>query len=302
MLTANYIGVFLTFKCRMGCGYCINRAGTLAPRTEISVDEWMKILGPLQTREDLPISLQGGEPTEYPGFYELATRLHEAGKRVDVLTNGEFDVNEFIRNTVPQMFQRSAPYASIRFSFHAKTDEVLLVWKVMKLASLGYSVGIWGLDHPSMTDRNKRLAGWCKEMDIDFRMKEYLDETHGTYKYPDAVTGKKEIAVHCFPSEILFAPDGKIHPCHHFLYSGDMGSENLVSCLRCGDYGLCNPCDVKLKTNRLQEAGHCSVRIEKLMFDGRITNPGGNKPRQGGSGARIANHFNAGDGIWENTL
>jgi len=264
MLTANYIGVFLTFKCRLGCTYCINRAGTLVPRKEISPDEWMKILKPIATREDLPISLQGGEPTEYPGFYELATRLHEAGKRVDLLTNGEFDVNEFMRQTVPQMFRRSAPYASIRFSFHQKTDEVLLVWKVMKLQSAGYSVGIWGLDHPSMKERNARMAEWCGQIGLDFRMKEYLDETHGTYKYPDAVTGRKGISVCCNPSEILFAPDGKIHPCHHFLYSGEYGSENIVHTLVCGQYGCCNPCDVKLKTNRNQEAGHCSVRIEKL--------------------------------------
>jgi len=63
MLTANYIGVFLTFKCKLGCTYCINRAGTLVPREEISPDAWMKILKPLATREDLPITLQGGEPT-----------------------------------------------------------------------------------------------------------------------------------------------------------------------------------------------------------------------------------------------
>jgi hypothetical protein len=266
MITANYIGVFLTFKCKLGCTYCINRAGTLVPREEISPDAWMEILKPLATREDLPISLQGGEPTEYPGFYELATRLHEAGKKVDLLTNGEFDVNEFIRNTVPQMFQRSAPYASIRFSFHQKTDEILLMWKVMKLQSAGYSVGIWGLDHPSMKERNAKVAGYCAEMGLDFRMKEYLDETHGTYKYPDAITGRKGIRVRCHPSEMLFAPDGKLFPCHGLLYANKWpgerprGAEFVV----CDQYGCCNPCDVKLKTNRLQESGHCSVRIEKL--------------------------------------
>lgn len=266
MLNANYIGVFLTFKCKLGCTYCINRAGTLVPRKEITVDEWMKILSPIATREDLPISLQGGEPTEYPGFYELATRLHEAGKKVDLLTNGEFDVNEFMRQTVPQMFRRDAPYASIRFSFHQKTDEVLLVWKVMKLQSAGYSVGIWGLDHPSMKERNARMADWCGQIGLDFRMKEYLDETHGTYKYPDAVTGWKEITVKCTPSEMLFAPDGKRFPCHGLLYADMWPGEKPADAesIRCTEYGLCNPCDVKLKTNRLQEGGHCSVRIEKL--------------------------------------
>lgn len=264
MITANYIGVFLTFRCSLGCSYCINRAGTLAPRKEIGVDEWMRILRPLKTREDLPITLQGGEPTEYPGFYELATRLVESGKKIDLLTNGEFDVNEFMRMTVPQMFQRRAPYASIRFSFHANTDETLLMWKVMKLQSAGYSVGIWGLDHPSMKERNAKVAGYCAEMGLDFRMKEYLDETHGTYKYPDAVTGKKGIRVMCHPSEMLFAPDGVQHPCHYFLYTDGPVLRTSMAPVCCFMYGCCNPCDVKLKTNRLQEGGHCSVRIEKL--------------------------------------
>jgi hypothetical protein len=224
----------------------------------------MKILGPLKTREDLPITLQGGEPTQYEGFYELVTRLYESGKKIDLLTNGDFDVNVFVQKTVPQMFHRSAPYASIRFSFHAKSDEMLLIWKVVKLQNLGYSVGIWGLDHPSMKERNERVAEYCRQMDIDFRMKEYLDAEHGTYKYPDAVTGRKGVSVCCHPSEMLFAPNGKLHPCHHFLYSGEYGSEKFLPALVCGQYGCCNPCDVKLKTNRLQEGGHCSVRIEKL--------------------------------------
>lgn len=264
MLTANYIGVFLTFKCHLGCTYCINRAGTLVPRKEITVDEWMKILKPIATREDLPISLQGGEPTEYPGFYELATRLHEAGKKVDLLTNGEFDVNEFMRQTVPQMFQRSAPYASIRFSFHANTDEIMLMWKVMKLQTAGYSVGIWGLDHPSMKERNAKVAGYCKDMGIDFRMKEYLDETHGTYKYPEYMTGKIARCM-CKSSEILFAPDGKIHRCHRDLYEGrNPGCSPLDQFMLCL-HPRCNNCDTKQKTNRLQESGHCSVEIKECL-------------------------------------
>lgn len=264
MLTANYIGVFLTFRCSLGCSYCINRAGTLAPRKEIGVDEWMRILRPLKTREDLPITLQGGEPTEYPGFYELATRLHEAGKKIDLLTNGEFDVNEFMRMTVPQMFQRRAPYASIRFSFHQKTDEILLMWKVMKLQSAGYSVGIWGLDHPSMKERNKKVAGYCAEMGLDFRMKEFLDETHGTYKYPEYMTGKIARCM-CKSSEMLFAPDGKLHRCHRDLYEGrNPGCSPLDAFVLCL-HPRCNNCDTKIKTNRLQQAGHCSVEIKECL-------------------------------------
>ena len=30
----------------------------------------------------------------------------------------------------------------------------------------------------------------------------------------------------------------------------------------CDVYGHCNPCDIKVKTNRFQEFGHTSVQIE----------------------------------------
>jgi len=268
----NYIGVFLTFRCRMGCSYCINRHGDFAPRKEISVSEWVKILSAIPTRNDLPISLQGGEPTEYPDFYDLVKELHLRGKKIDLLTNGCFDVKEFIYRTEPKMFKRRAPYASIRFSFHQKTNGITLLKTVQALKKEGYSVGIWGLDHPDMKLKNSMMQNACDSVGIDFRMKEFLDATHGTYKYPKAVSGQRQRkAVWCYPSELLFAPNGEVFPCHHFLYSNsrpfaaakNTDSRSYRVCM-CHDFGLCNPCDVKLKTNRLQQGGHCSVKIEEV--------------------------------------
>lgn len=259
----NYIGVFLTFRCNLGCDYCLNKQGDFAPRQEISAYEWADILAPIETREDLPISLQGGEPTMHEGFYTLLHELYDQGKKIDLLTNGMFDVNEFIALTEPEMFKRDAPYASIRFSYHKNTNGPRLLTTVDKLQKAGYSVGIWGIAHPGMVVRNALMANACKAYGIDYREKEYLDADHGTYKYPDAVTGLKMKLVTCHPSEMLFAPDGLQYPCHHFLYQGLPSTQikNLEP-VKCGDYGLCNPCDVKLKTNRLQQGGHCSVRIE----------------------------------------
>lgn len=261
----NYIGVFLTFRCNLGCDYCLNKQGDFAPRKEIGADKWFEILKDSPTRKDLPISLQGGEPTMYEGFYDLVNSLFMVGKPMDILTNGYFNPKEFISLTLPEMFKRPAPYASIRFSFHKNTDEERLLDTVFMLQEAGYSVGIWGLNHPSMLARNSRMANRCLRLKIDYREKEYLDDKHGTYKYPDAVMGKKGITVECKPSELLFAPDGKLFPCHHYLYAGKnpspFGPGLPIGNVICPEYGLCNPCDVKLKTNRLQQGGHCSVEI-----------------------------------------
>jgi hypothetical protein len=258
MLRLNYIGVFLTFRCNLGCDYCLNKQGDFAPRKEISVDDWVKILYRLPTREDLPITLQGGEPTLYPEFYSLVGRLALHGHKIDILTNGCFDPKDFLDNTTPSMFQRKAPYASIRFSFHKNTDDLALLHTVLTLKNRGYSVGIWGLTHPAMWRRNLKMMKHCRRYEIDYREKEYLDKKYGTYKYPAAVDGKEHPEVRCRSSELLYAPDGKLHRCHRFLYSG-IESDGI----ECRDFGFCNPCDVKLKTNRLQQGGHCSVRIEK---------------------------------------
>ena len=265
MLNVNYIGVFLTLRCNLGCDYCLNRQGDFANRKEIGTYQWLDILKPVKTRPDLPISLQGGEPTLYKGFYDLVAALSYEGKTLDLLTNGEFDVAEFLDRTSPDMFERPAPYASIRFSFHYNTNGPELVRKVKRLARRGYSVGIWGLSHPVMVQRNRMMRDACEMAELDYREKEFLDAGHGTYKYPDAVCGERKGGmVKCYPSEMLFAPDGNVFPCHHFLYAGKQtGAWEQDGPVNCPDYGLCNPCDVKLKTNRLQEGGHCSVRIER---------------------------------------
>ena len=267
----NYIGAFLSFRCNMNCSYCINRQGKFKCPPEMPGKDWIAGLSRIATREDLPITLQGGEPTIHKDFYIIANELHKAGKHLDVLTNGEFDENLFMQKINRTVFQRKAKYACIRFSYHDKTNPLKLALKVFKLKDNGYSVGIWGLNHPDMIQKNREMKVLCQSYGIDYREKEYLDDTHGTYKYPTAVIGKKQKkVVQCRTSELLIAPDGGIFRCHSDLYAGinpiaGILNENLAieSIWRpCKRYGLCNSCDVKLKTNRLQEFGHTSVEIK----------------------------------------
>jgi hypothetical protein len=263
----NYIGAFLTFRCNLGCDYCLNKQGDFLPRPEMSGKRWIEGLEQLETREDLPITFQGGEPTLHKDFYEIAYQLHKKGKKLDLLTNGEFDIEDFIDNVSPDTFRRKAPYASIRFSFHKNTDENKLIDLVTALYKRNYSVGIWGLNIPDMEKRNKIVAGYCKDLGLDYREKEFLDETHGTYKYPVHLRGTLKECM-CKPSELLIAPDGLVYRCHRDLY-GSKGAYDhishsikpMVDFERCW-WPKCNPCDVKLKTNRLQQGGHCSVEIQ----------------------------------------
>jgi hypothetical protein len=234
---------------------------------ELEAKYWIKGLSRIKTRDDLPITLQGGEPTLYPGFYNIVSELRKAGKHLDLLTNGEFNIKHFL--TIPKdTFGRGAKYASIRFSCHDKVDALALANKVAILQEYGYEVGIWGLDNnPGL---NLEMATLCADRRIDFRTKEYLSEECGTYKYPDAISKNGKQKARCKTSELLIGPTGHIFKCHADLYADRNSIGHILNdkmpefeYRECSNYGYCNPCDVKLKTNRLQEFGYCATEILK---------------------------------------
>lgn len=258
----NYIGVFLTLRCNLKCPYCINKIGEFKVQDELSASDWKKGLSRIRTREDLPITLQGGEPTIHRDFYEI---VNGTWKHMDLLTNGLFDVKEFMKKIPPSTFNRRAKYASIRFSFHEDTNPYALATKVWTLQNNGYNVGIWGLD----SNDNSEIKSLCKWFNLDYREKQYLDREHGTYKYPDAITGGAR-KVLCKPSELLISPSGYIFRCHADLYANRVPVGHILEPFTFPDYkscdvaGSCNPCDIKLKTDRFQEFGHCSVEIKEI--------------------------------------
>jgi hypothetical protein len=233
----------------------------------MSAKDWIEGLSRISTRIDLPISIQGGEPTIHTGFYKIVNALHFQHKHMDLLTNGMFDLRDFCSNVPVNIFRREAKYASIRFSYHNKMSPIALALKVWELQNRGYEVGIWGIDNHS--ELNKPMKHLCTCLNIDFREKEFLSKTSGTYKYPEAITGGKHEEVWCKSSELLIGPSGHIFKCHSDLYANRnwighiLDNNNPEFIFReCSNYGMCNPCDIKLKTNRLQEMGYCAVEIK----------------------------------------
>lgn len=273
----NYIGIFLTLRCNYNCSYCINKYGAFDSADEMTAEAWTQALTRIPTRHDLPLSIQGGEPTIYPGFYDLAQAMAKEKKSMDLLTNGSFDLREFCELIAPKTFKRGARYASIRLSLHAKTDIQALAMKTYMLQNSGYEVGIWGFKIPWKVHdpRLEEAISLYRGLNIDFRIKEFLgksytgDKIHGTYKYPEAINSKPK-KVWCKSSELLINPSGKVFRCHADLYAGrnplghilDKNFKIREGFYECTNYGRCNPCDIKLKTDRFQKNGHCSVEIK----------------------------------------
>jgi len=273
----NYVGVFLTFACNMNCSYCINHYSDLNVKYKhLTVKQWIRGLNRIITRPDLPLTIQGGEPTVYPHFYELVNGIHE-DIPLDILTNGMFDEKEFMERVDKKRFSREAKYASIRFSYHpGYTNTLELLNKVLKMQRKGYSVGVWAIDHPEYKRDIRKVMKVAKHMGIDFRLKDFLgkykNKLYGEYKYPSAVRGAKDKRCLCKPSELLIAPNGDMHMCHSRLYANTYSYSNILErapkiqteYIECHQLGSCNLCDIKSKFNRFQEEGHCSVEIKEF--------------------------------------
>ena len=281
----NYIGVFLTLRCNFGCEYCINRHGDYKSVPELTPKQWIEGLSRLETRPDLPLTLQGGEPTLYEGWKGVADALWRADKPLDLLTNGSFDFFKFVHYIDPRIFNREAKYSSIRFSFHpSQHDAHALATKALLLRDRGYSVGIWGLNHPACKNQNRLMKKICDTYNVDFRMKDFLGmykgEWHGIMKYEGACSQdcndpQFEGKVLCRTTELLINPSGDIFRCHADLYVNRHSIANILdedlvgigAWTECENYGMCNPCDIKVKTNRLQEYGHTSVEIREVKVN-----------------------------------
>lgn len=271
----NYVEAYLTLRCNLRCPYCINKNGELVRvRQEISAEDWIQGLNRIDFGR-IPLTLGGGEPTQHTGFFDILDGLNSQ-VRIDLLTNLQFNIDEFIERTTPQRFSQSSlpGYRAIRASYHrGQVDPKDLVERARKLQDAGYSIGIFGLDHPTFINENMEIMEMSVAKGIFFFPKNFMGEwngqLYGTYKYPAGLDGKKKEAI-CRTRELLIDPEGKFFRCHRDLYVGE-GSIGSISDERlkfedvfrpCSNYGECNPCDVKLKTNFYLNGIDCQVEIK----------------------------------------
>lgn len=272
----NYIACFLTLDCILKCGYCINSLGikNRLKRKVMPGKRWVEALNRIASSEDLPVTLQGGEPGLHPDFVWIIKNIKK-NLNIDILTGLYFDIDKFISEIPPKRMRRDAPYPSIRVSYHPPyMDLNELVKKVLKLQKANFSIGIFGILHPKFQEKVLKAREKCRKLGIDFRTKEFLGEykgkIYGTYRYPEAVGNSERKTCLCKTSELIIGPEGDVYRCHHDLYKNFSSIGNLLKpdfeikdiFRKCDYFGDCNPCDIKIKTNRFQVGGHASVKIK----------------------------------------
>lgn len=282
----NYVAFFLTLNCNLKCPYCINlhdnaTRTSQAGRNILAVDDWIAAANRLVMRPDLPLTLQGGEPTLYPDFYRFVKEVRSEIK-MDLMTNLMFDVDAFIKNVPVWRFTREAPYAAIRVSYHPGQNDIDdLIVKAVKLQQAGFRIGLYGIDHPDAHLRGHILSVQerCLAFGLDFRLKDFLGEhdgvMYGAFKYNESVGSQTLRTCECRTTEIIVDPAGYVNKCHADLYGArnpiahildaDFNEDIIDEFRECSCYGACNPCDVKVKTNRFQIYGHTSVEIRNIQ-------------------------------------
>ena len=73
----NYAAVFLTMACNLRCSYCINHFGQKAANRKIlSGRDWISGLNRIISRDDLPITFQGGEPALHKDFIYIVNNIN----------------------------------------------------------------------------------------------------------------------------------------------------------------------------------------------------------------------------------
>jgi len=276
----DYVGVYLTNRCFLSCPYCItnifNPYINTNLQSELSSSDWISSINRLRLPEGVPVTLQGGEPFLHKGIWEILENIQH---KADILTALPVNVNPDAFKALKTLDwnKRDAPYPTIRVSFHhGQNDYRDLINRIKELQEI-VSIGLFHIEHPEYPDLTEEVREYAKKQGVEFRTKIFLGiwegKVYGRYKYKDASSGHqigKE--VQCRNTVLPIGPEGTIYRCHSDLYADR--KDLAIGCItdpdleikhmhrKCLSYGLCSPCDIKIKTNHLQQDGYCSVDIK----------------------------------------
>ena len=277
----DYIGVYLTEKCHLACAYCItDHQGSKYRENSykhLSSEQWIEGLNRLELPLDVPITLQGGEPFLYKGIWEI---LENTKHKVDIMTAlpSFLTVDHFKKLKTLKWNKRESPYPTIRVSYHkGQNNYKELIERIAEFQKI-LSIGLYYLEHPSVSEEEiNEVKVYANKYNVELRSKEFLGEfegvKYGTVKFPEAVKGEPVGGkVKCKNTVVPIAPDGLIYLCHSDLYAnrrnsalGNIMDDSFVfpkNYITCFNYGLCNECDIKIKTNHYQQYGYTSVDIK----------------------------------------
>ena len=162
----------LTYRCPLGCPYCSNPTSLRHDGTELTTDEWQRVIDEAAELGVLHVHFSGGEPLLHPGLVQLVATARAAGLYTNLLTSGI----PFSRATAELL--RAAGLDHVQLSL--QSDEVPLADTIAgrrshadKLAAarlireLGWPLTLNVVLHRANVARIPQLVALAEELDAD---------------------------------------------------------------------------------------------------------------------------------------
>jgi pyrroloquinoline quinone biosynthesis protein E len=162
----------LTYRCPLGCPYCSNPISLRHDGTELTTDEWQRVVREAAELGVLHVHFSGGEPLLHPGLLQLVATARAAGLYTNLLTSGV----PFSRSTAESL--RAAGLDHVQLSL--QSDEAGLADTIAsrrshadKLAAarlireLGWPLTLNVVLHRANVARIPQLVALAEELDAD---------------------------------------------------------------------------------------------------------------------------------------
>ncbi|NQT75671.1 MAG: radical SAM protein [Candidatus Omnitrophica bacterium] len=175
----------ITYACNYKCTYCYfwKIKERHAP---IDVDRWSGIWDDIFDKYGCcHIRFSGGEPTLYPGFFDLLAEL-SSKHTIDITTNFSFDIYELIEKVNPQPLMISP-------SFHPEFDEIKdFLKKIAILRKHNFlASGIAYVAYPPHLSKLKKVMKTTERNNVEFKIIPFNGEFNGR-QYPQGYNDKEK--------------------------------------------------------------------------------------------------------------
>lgn len=169
--------------CNYKCAYCFyancDNTGTLF----LNPDQWFAIWERLRCLYgECHIHVAGGEPSIYPGFFDLLDRL-SARHILEITTNLSFEPDRIVGKIPPERIKITASYHPTQENFD------IFFRKIVRLAEHGYFIAAASVANPDHLKKMGHYKAEIEKLGIDF----IVQPLRGTFlekKYPAAYSAE----------------------------------------------------------------------------------------------------------------
>lgn len=232
----------LTYRCNLKCKHCYNAAGD---KTELSTEEWMKIIDEIYRCGCLRFFLTGGEPLLHDGFFDILEYARSKPLAVGVLTNGTL-LDEYMVKRMKELgvhglhFSVDGPDDHIHDEFRGVEKSFEKTLNAIRIGlNLGFRIGVTLCVHRKNLREGKNLVNLMETMGVteynftpvikSFREEENAITPEEYKEFIEGLPKREKITVYAPQyarncgigyKECIIHPDGAVGLCPPFGAEG----------------------------------------------------------------------------------